>query len=57
MIATDAQVRLLMREQTKGKTQQQTAVKVNLHGRKTVQKYEQLRELPSDLKETHCYRS
>jgi hypothetical protein len=38
MTATDAQVRLMMRERTKGKTQQQAAVKVNLHRRKTVQK-------------------
>ena len=57
MTATDAQVRLMMRERTKGKTQQQAAVKVNLHSRKTVQKYEQLGQLPSDLKEARRYRT
>jgi hypothetical protein len=57
MTATDAQVRLMMRERSKGKTQQQAAVKVNLHSRKTVQKYEQLGQLPSDLKEARAYRT
>jgi len=57
MTATDAQVRLMMRERSNGKTQQQAAVKVNLHSRKTVQKYEQLGQLPSDLKETRRYRT
>jgi hypothetical protein len=57
MTATDAQVRLMMKERTKGKTQQQAAVKVNLHSRKTVQKYEQLGQLPSDLKEVRRYRT
>ena len=57
MTATDAQVRLMMRERSHGKTQQQAAVKVNLHSRKTVQKYEQLGQLPSDLKETRRYRT
>jgi len=57
MTATDAQVRLMMRERTNGKTQQQAAVKVNLHSRKTVQKYEQLGQLPSELKEARRYRT
>ncbi len=57
MTATDAQVRLLMRERTNGKTQQQAAVKVNLCSRKTVQKYEQLGQLPSALKESRGYRT
>jgi hypothetical protein len=57
MTATDAQVRLLMRERTRGKTQQQAAVKVNLRSRKTVQKYEQLGQLPSELKEARSYRT
>jgi hypothetical protein len=57
MTATDAQVRLLMRERTNGKTQQQAAVKVNLRSRKTVQKYEQLGQLPSELKEPRCHRT
>jgi len=57
MTATDAQVRLMMKERSKGKTQQQAAVKVNLRSRKTVQKYEQLGQLPSELKEPRCYRT
>lgn len=57
MTATDTQVRLLMRERSHGKTQQQAAVKVNLRSRKTVQKYEQLGQLPSDLKESRSYRT
>lgn len=57
MTATDAQVRLLMRERTNGKTQQQAAVTVNLRSRKTVQKYEQLGQLPSELKEPRRHRT
>jgi len=57
MTATDAQVRLMMKERTKGKSQQQAAVKVNLRSRKTVQKYEQLGQLPSELKEPRSYRT
>jgi hypothetical protein len=50
MTATDAQVRLVMKERSKGKTQEQAAVKANIRSRKTVRKYEQLGELPSELK-------
>jgi hypothetical protein len=57
MTATDAQVRLLMKERSNGKTQQQAAVKVNLRSRKTVQKYEQLGQLPSELKESRRYQT
>ena len=57
MTATDAQVRLLMKERSKGKTQEQAAVKANLLSRKTVRKYEQLDQLPSDLKQARKYRT
>jgi len=57
MTATDAQVRLIMRERSHGKTQQQAALKVNLRSRKTVQKYEQLGQLPSELKEPRRHRT
>jgi len=57
MTATDAQVRLLMKERSNGKTQQQAAVKVNLRSRKTVHKYEQLGQLPSELKDSRRYRT
>lgn len=57
MTATDAQVRLIMKERNNGKTQEQAAVKANIGSRKTVRKYEQLGELPSDLKEPRGYRT
>jgi hypothetical protein len=57
MTATDAQVRLIMKERSNGKTQEQAAVKANLSSRKTVQRYEQLGELPSELQEPRSYRT
>jgi len=57
MTATDAQVRLIMKERNNGKTQEQAAVKANIGSRKTVRKYEQLGELPSDLKQARGYRT
>lgn len=57
MTCTDAQVRLMMQERTKGRTQQQAAVKANLKSRKTVAKYEQLGQLPSALKQPRTYRT
>jgi hypothetical protein len=57
MTATDAQVRLIMKERSKGKTQEQAALKANLCSCKTVRKYEQLGELPSELKEPRSYRT
>jgi len=57
MTATDAQVRLIMKERSSGKTQEQAAVKANLGSRKTVRKYEQLGQLPSELKEPRRYRT
>jgi hypothetical protein len=57
MTSTDAQVRLIMRERTKGRTQEQAAVKANLNSRKTVAKYERLGQLPSELKKPRGYRT
>ncbi|MCP4934242.1 MAG: transposase family protein [bacterium] len=57
MTSTDAQVRLMMRERSKGRTQEQTAVKANLKNRKTVAKYERLGQLPSELKKPRGYRT
>ena len=51
MTATDAQVRLIMKERSNGKTQEQAAVKANIGSRKTVRKYEQMDKLPSELKQ------
>jgi len=46
-----------MKERNNGKTQEQAAVKANIRSRKTVRKYEQLGELPSELKEPRKYRT
>jgi len=57
MTATDAQVRIVMRERRKGRTQEQSAASANLRSRKTVAKYERLSQLPSALKEPRQYRT
>ena len=57
MTATNAQVRIIMRERSKGSTQEQAAAKANLNSRKTVWKYEQLGKLPSELKRPREYRT
>lgn len=57
MTATDAQVRIIMRERSKGKTQIQAAVKANLSSRKTVRKYERLGKMPSEIKKPREYRT
>jgi len=57
MTCTDAQVRLMMQERQKGRTQEQAAVKANVRSRKTVARYEQLGKLPSELKEPRQYRT
>ena len=57
MTATNAQVRILMRERKKRRTQEQAAVKANLKSRKTVAKYEQLGLLPSQLRKPRTYRT
>jgi hypothetical protein len=57
MTATDAQVRIIMRERSKGNTQEQAAVKANLSSCKTVRKYERMRKLPSELKQPRSYRT
>jgi hypothetical protein len=57
MTATDAQARIIMRERSQGKTQEQAAAKANLSSRKTVRKYERLGKLPSELKKPREYRT
>lgn len=57
MVCTDTQVRLLMKERKKGRTQLQAAVKANVKSRKTVAKYEKLGKLPSELKEPRQWRT
>lgn len=46
-----------MRERASGKTQEQAAVKANLSSRKTVAKYEQSAEYPSERKRPRVYRT
>jgi len=55
--ATDAQVRVMMRERRKGRTQEQAAASANLRSRKTVAKYERQGKLPSELKKPRQYRT
>jgi hypothetical protein len=57
MTATDAQVRIIMREREKGRTQEQAAASANVCSRKTVSKYEKLGLLPSELKQPRQYRT
>ena len=57
MTCTDAQVRLMMRERRKGRTQEQAAVKANIKSRKTAARYERLGQLPSELKQARQYRT
>lgn len=57
MTATDAQVRIIMREREKGRTQEQAAASANLRSRKTVAKYERLDQLPSERKQPRQYRT
>ena len=55
MTATDAQVRIIMREREKGRTQEQAAASANLKSRKTAAKYEGLGQLPSELNQPRRY--
>jgi transposase len=57
MTVTDAQVRIMMRERNKGRTQEQAAASANVHSRQTVAKYEQLEQLPSERVEPRQYRT
>jgi hypothetical protein len=57
MTATDAQVRIMMRERQKGRTQEQAAASANVRNRKTVAKYERLGQLPSERAQPRPYRT
>ena len=46
-----------MKERSKGRSQEQAAVKANIKSRKTVAKYEQAGKLPSELKKPRTYRT
>lgn len=57
MVATDEQVKIVMQERSRGKTQQQAAAKANLKSRQTVAKYEALEQLPSQLKQPRMHQT
>jgi len=57
MTATDAQVRIIMREREKGCTLEQAAASANLRSRKTAAKYERLGRLPSEMSRPRDYRT
>ncbi|MCK4471769.1 MAG: DDE-type integrase/transposase/recombinase, partial [Anaerolineae bacterium] len=57
MTATDTQVRIIMREREKGRTQEQAAASANVSSRKTVAKYERLGKLPSEVVQPRGYRT
>ena len=57
MVCTDTQVRLLMKERKRGRTQEQAGAKANIKSRKTVAKYEKLGKLPSELKVPRQWRT
>ena len=57
MTETDAQVRIMMREREKGRTQEQAAASANVSSRKTVAKYERLGKLPSEVAHPRGYRT
>ncbi len=57
MTATDTQVRIIMRERSKGKTPEKAAASANIRSRKTVKKYEQKGKLPSELKKARDHRT
>ena len=57
MTATDTQVRIMMRERQKGRTQEQAAASANVRSRKTVAKYERLGQFPSERVQPRQYRT
>ncbi len=57
MTVTDTQVRIMMRERRKGRTQEQASAKANVSSRKTVRKYEKQGKFPSELKKMRDYRT
>jgi transcriptional regulator with XRE-family HTH domain/ribosomal protein S21 len=53
---TDGEVRLMLRERAKGKTQEQAAARAGMHPG-TARKYERAGQLPSQLKQPRTYRT
>jgi len=57
MTVTDAQVKMILRERARGRTQEEAAASAGVRSRKTVAKYERLGKLPSQLKKPRQYRT
>jgi len=57
MTTTNAQVRIIMRERNKGRTQEQAAASANVCSRKTVAQYERSGQFPSERVEPRQYRT
>ena len=57
MTASDAQVRIIMRERRRGRTHEQASVSANLRSRQTVAQYEGLGRLPRELRQPRQYRT
>jgi hypothetical protein len=57
MTATNAQVRIMMRERQKGKSLEQAAASANVRSRKTVAKYERAGRLPKLIEQRRNYRT
>lgn len=57
MTVTGAQVRIMMHERKKGRTQEQAAASANVRSRQTVAKYEELGQLPSERVKPRQYRT
>lgn len=57
MTATDARVRIIMREREKGRTQEQAAESASLRSRGTAAKYEELRRLPGQMRQPRRHRT
>jgi hypothetical protein len=55
MTATDAQVRMMMDERNKGRTQDRAAAKANVRSRQTVAKYKRVGQLPTEREELRQY--
>lgn len=55
-MTTDAEVRLFMRERTRGKPQEQAAARAGMSVR-TARSYEQRSQLPSQLRQPHSHRT
>ena len=57
MMTATVQVRMAMQERQKGRTREPAALRANLRSRHTVATYEQLGQLPAELRTRRTYRT